>query len=90
MSIQQLTYFVAVADEGSISGAARRLHVSQPPVTRQLKTLEAELGLALFTRTSDGMRLNVEAQPHLDKARAILTIVRQLQDGKSEPAAKLT
>ena len=85
MSIQQLTYFVAVADEGSISAAARRLHVSQPPVTRQLKSLEAELGVELFTRTSDGMRLNVEASSHLEKARAILSIVRQLQDGARGP-----
>ena len=57
MKLQQLEYFCAVAEEGSISGASRRLHVAQPPVSRQIALLEDELGTALFIRGSKGVRL---------------------------------
>ena len=44
MDLKQLQYFVAAADEGSISGAARRLFITQPPVSVQIQQLEKELG----------------------------------------------
>ena len=50
MTIRQLEYFCAVAEGRSISAAARALHVAQPPISRQIAQLEAELGVQLFAR----------------------------------------
>ena len=50
MDIRTLQYFLAVAREESISGAAEFLHMTQPPLSRQLKELETELGKQLFIR----------------------------------------
>ena len=57
MNFKQLEYFAAVAEEGSISGASRALHVAQPPISRQLSLLEDELGVTLFLRTNRGVAL---------------------------------
>lgn len=57
MNMEQLCYFAAVVEEGTISGAARRLHMSQPPVSLQLKNLEAEYGVKLFERGARQIRL---------------------------------
>jgi len=57
MDLKQLQYFVAAADEGSISGAARRLFVTQPPVSVQIQQLEKELGGPLLVR--GGRRLEL-------------------------------
>ncbi len=52
-----LRYFAAIAEEGSLTRAAQRLFVSQPALTKQLKHLESQLGVRLFTRSSTGMTL---------------------------------
>ena len=52
MKLRQLEYFCAVAEEKSISAAARELHVAQPPISRQIAQLEEELGVQLFLRGS--------------------------------------
>ncbi|MES9509419.1 LysR family transcriptional regulator [Streptomyces sp. NPDC000609] len=52
-----LRYFVAVAEEGSLTRAAERLFVSQPALTKQIKQLETQLGVRLFTRSRAGMAL---------------------------------
>lgn len=72
MSLDQLRYFVAVAEEGHLTRAAQRLHISQPPLTRQIKSLEDELGVALFERTPKGMKLLPPARVLLVRARTIL------------------
>jgi len=72
MSLTQLEYFVAVAEEGAISRAALRLHVSQPPLTRQIKSLEEELGAPLFARSASGTSLLPTGELFLEHARRVL------------------
>lgn len=73
MELRVLRYFLAVAREGSVTGAANALHVTQPTLSRQLKDLEEELGTKLFVRhshsvslTPDGMRLRKRAEEVVD------------------------
>lgn len=86
MSLAQLTYFVAVAEEQHLTRAATRLHISQPPLTRHIRELESELGVTLFERTRRGMRLLPAGETLLRRARQILELVELTrQDLKAAP-----
>jgi DNA-binding transcriptional LysR family regulator len=75
VSLDQLSYFVVVAEEGNIGRAARRLHISQPPLSRQIRSLEQELGAVLFRRTPRGVQLLPAGLQLLPRARQILEAV---------------
>jgi LysR family nitrogen assimilation transcriptional regulator len=62
VDLRQLTALVTVAEAGSVTGAARLLHMVQPAVTRQIRALEEELGVPLFDRTRHGMIPTAEGE----------------------------
>lgn len=72
MNLRQLEYFVAIADEGSLTRAAERLLVAQPSLSQQIGALEAELGGALLERLPRGVRLTVAGESFLSEARAAI------------------
>lgn len=75
MELRHLRYFVAVAEEENVTRAAARLHVSQPPLTRQIHDLEAEVGVAFFLRKGKSIRLTPAGRGFLEECRAVLARV---------------
>ena len=80
MNFKQLEYFAAVAEEGSISGASRALHVAQPPISRQLSLLEDELGVTLFLRTNKGVALTEAGRCLYQHSRQMFQSLRTMAD----------
>ncbi|MFB8025609.1 MULTISPECIES: LysR family transcriptional regulator [unclassified Streptomyces] len=72
MELRTLRYFVAVAEELHFGRAATRLHMSQPPLSRAIKQLEADVGALLLTRSPTGVTLTPVGRVLLDEARALL------------------
>lgn len=72
MELRHLRYLVAAAEQGSFSGAARRLHVAQSAISEQLSDLEQEIGVRLFTRSSRKTSLTPVGELFLAEARRIL------------------
>jgi len=75
--LRTLRYFVCVAEEKSLTKAANRLHIAQPALSRQIRGLETELGLALFVRTPRGVELTEAGDTLLRRAYVILNQIRQ-------------
>src|SRR4029077_18770381 len=73
MELRHLRYFIAVAEEGSLTVAAKqRLHTAQPSLSRQIRDLEIELGCELMTRGAKGIELTPAGLVFLDHARAVM------------------
>lgn len=80
MDLRQLRYFVAVAEERSFTAAARRLNLSQPPLSQHIQSLEAALGTPLLFRTSRWVELTPAGEALLARARAIQQQVRLTEE----------
>jgi DNA-binding transcriptional LysR family regulator len=72
MELRHLRYFVVAAEEQNVTRAAERLHLSQPPLSRQIRDLEDELGVELFRRTARSLALTEAGKAFLPEARAVL------------------
>ena len=87
MDIRQLKYFQAIAEEGQISKAAKRLNMAQPPLSQQLKMIESELGVQLVERGPRQIKLTEAGRLLQDRAGQIIELLNattvELQDLKS-------
>jgi DNA-binding transcriptional LysR family regulator len=79
VELRTLAYFVAVADAGTVSAAAGRVHVTQPSLSRQLRALETSLGVQLFERGPRSLVLSPAGRALLPRARALLDDAENLR-----------
>ena len=87
MELRHLRYFVAVAEEGSLTNAAeRRLHTAQPSLSRQIRDLELEVGVKLLERGARGIALTAAGRVFLDHARLALLQVEAAGDAARRAA----
>jgi DNA-binding transcriptional LysR family regulator len=84
MEIRQLVYFTAIVEEGTVTGAARRLHMTQPPLTAQLHALEQELGCCLFLHEGRRLCLTQAGRTFYERAREILGMCDAAQSELSD------
>ncbi len=80
MELRHLRYFVAVAEQGSVSKAARHVHVSQPALSRQIRDLEADLGVPLFDRVGRRIELTAEGEDLLRHGRDVLAQAESVRE----------
>lgn len=81
MDIKQLRYFIALAEELQVTSAAQRLHMSQPPLSQQLKMMETELGVPLFHRNGRHLEITSAGKTLYEHA---LSITRMMEEAKAE------
>lgn len=80
MDIKQLRYFIAIAEEKNITAAANRLHMSQPPLSMQLKQLEEELDVKLFERNGKSMELTDKGEVLYQRALRLVNNVEEIKN----------
>ena len=87
MELRHLRYFVAVAEELSFTRAAKRLHISQSPLSRRIQDLEADVGALLFDRSGSRLHLTAAGRDFLAKAHSILEHVARAGESARALAA---
>jgi DNA-binding transcriptional LysR family regulator len=91
--LRLIRYFVAVAEEGSFTRAAERLHMAQPPLSAAVRQLEQQLGVALLDRSTRQVRLTAAGQKMLERGRELLahadSVVRDVQAVERSPSGLL-
>ena len=80
MQFHQLRYVLEVANEKSISAAAKKLYLSQPSLSQQIINLEKELGISIFVRQSKSVTLTDAGEQFVKSAKRILNETEQLYD----------
>ncbi|NMM82362.1 LysR family transcriptional regulator [Acidovorax sp. SRB_14] len=80
MDLRQMKYFQALCEELNFTRAAERLHMAQPPLTRQIRGLEDELGTPLFVRTAKGVELTAAGQTLRDEVPNILALALRARE----------
>lgn len=80
LELRLLRSFVTVAETGNVGRAATRLHISQPPLTRQIQQLERDLGVQLFERGARGVELTDAGALFLEEARNLLLLAEQAKE----------
>jgi DNA-binding transcriptional LysR family regulator len=86
MELRHIHYFLAVAEERGICSAAKRLHISQPPLTRQIHQLEEDLGVQLVRRTGKGMEITPAGRVFQEGAAEIMAQVRRTVQNTQQAA----
>lgn len=76
MDLKQLTYFLKIAEEGTITEAANKLHMAQPPLSQQLKELERELGVRLMNRDRKGVALTEAGKALRERSEQIMNLLQ--------------
>lgn len=79
LDLRQLRYFIAVAETENVARAAEMLHISQSPLSRQIKQLEDQLGVLLFERSKKRLHLTQEGRDFLVEARALMSNAFRLE-----------
>ncbi|MEY4752802.1 MAG: hypothetical protein RJA44_477 [Pseudomonadota bacterium] len=90
MDLRQMRYFLALAEERNFGRAAERLHMAQPPLTRQIRALEDELGTPLFLRTSKGVELTDAGLALLDEVPNLLALAQRARERTQRAGQGLT
>jgi DNA-binding transcriptional LysR family regulator len=86
LDLKQMLYFKTIAEEGQITSAAKKLHIAQPPLSYQLKTLEEEIGVKLIERGSRGVKLTEAGKLFYNRVEQILKLsdasLKEMKDFK--------
>ena len=85
MELRTLRYFLALTEEGTVSGAAKALHMTQPTLSRQLSDLEKEFGKRLFDRGSKRVKLTDDGIRLRDYARSIVALADKASSELMQP-----
>lgn len=87
MNLKQLQEFLVVAQERQITSAAKRLYMAQPPLSYQMKRLESELGVKLFTRNSYGVELTSAGRVFQGYAQKMIKVRQAAEEALSQEKA---